>query len=195
MTSRFVGLISVMYLQNFLAKIQWIAFEDKLYANHSKIFLYVTQGRLISYCRLDYAGIAILTIGSFVPYLYYTFYCDFSAMVGYLSLICVLGVTTICVSTLDVFASPRFRPVRAGSFIGLGLSGVIPATHYAAVVGWNSAVEDGSLGWLIIMAVLYISGAVLYALRVPERCFPGYCDIWVCRQTRVCVSFCVLWTA
>ncbi|KAH9286083.1 Adiponectin receptor protein [Echinococcus granulosus] len=128
--------------------------------------------------KLDYAGIAILTIGSFVPYLYYTFYCDFSAMVGYLSLICVLGVTSICVSMLDVFASPRFRSVRAGSFIGLGLSGVIPATHYAVVVGWNSAVEDGSLGWLIFMAVLYISGAVLYALRIPERCFPGYCDIW-----------------
>ncbi|KAM3185272.1 hypothetical protein ACTXT7_006704 [Hymenolepis weldensis] len=127
---------------------------------------------------LDYTGIAVLTIGSFVPYLYYTFYCDFAAMVGYLSLICVLGVVTICVSMLDAFSTPRFRPVRAGSFIGLGLSGVIPATHYSAVVGWKSAVYDGSLGWLIIMAVLYISGALLYALRIPERCLSGYCDIW-----------------
>ncbi|VDL60862.1 unnamed protein product [Hymenolepis diminuta] len=128
--------------------------------------------------KLDYTGIAVLTIGSFVPYLYYTFYCDFAAMVGYLSLICVLGVVTICVSMLDAFSTPRFRPVRAGSFIGLGLSGVIPATHYSVVVGWKSAVYDGSLGWLIIMAVLYISGALLYALRIPERCLSGYCDIW-----------------
>ncbi|VDD80767.1 unnamed protein product [Mesocestoides corti] len=128
--------------------------------------------------KLDYAGIAILTIGSFVPYLYYTFYCDFSAMIGYLSLICILGVMSICVSMLDVFASPRFRSVRAGCFIGLGLSGAIPATHYAVFAGWHSAVEDGSFGWLVLMAVLYISGALLYALRIPERCFPGHCDIW-----------------
>lgn len=114
-----------------------------------------------------------------MPYLYYTFYCDFAAMVGYLSLISILGVSTICIAMFDVFASPRFRSIRACSFIGLGLSGVIPATHYAVVSGWNSAVNDGSLGWLIIMAALYISGAVLYALRVPERCLPGYCDIWV----------------
>lgn len=135
----------------------------------------------LSIFRLDYAGIAILTMGSFVPYLYYTFYCDFAAMVGYLSLICVLGITTICVSMLDAFATPRCRAVRAGSFIGLGLSGIIPATHYATVVGWKSAVEDGSLGWLILMALLYISGALLYALRVPERCLSGHCDIWVRR--------------
>ncbi|KAM7539673.1 hypothetical protein Aperf_G00000033080 [Anoplocephala perfoliata] len=128
--------------------------------------------------KLDYAGIAILTMGSFVPYLYYTFYCDFAAMVGYLSLICVLGITSICVAMFDAFATPRFRPVRAGSFIALGLSGIIPATHYAAVVGWKSAIEDGSLGWLILMGVLYISGALLYALRIPERCLSGYCDIW-----------------
>ena len=100
-------------------------------------------------------------------------------MVGYLTLICILGVATICVSMLDVFATPRFRSVRAGSFIALGLSGVIPATHYTTVAGWESATNDGSLGWLILMAVLYIGGAILYALRVPERCFPGRCDIWV----------------
>ena len=29
------------------------------------------------------------------------------------------------------------------------------------------------------MALLYIGGAVLYALRIPERFFPGKCDIWV----------------
>lgn len=30
------------------------------------------------------------------------------------------------------------------------------------------------------MGLLYILGALFYALRIPERWFPGKCDIWVC---------------
>jgi len=29
------------------------------------------------------------------------------------------------------------------------------------------------------MAVLYIVGAIIYAVRIPERLFPGKFDIWV----------------
>lgn len=100
-------------------------------------------------------------------------------MIAYLTVICILGTCTICVSMFDAFSTPRFRPVRAGSFVALGLSGVIPATHFAIQVGFKPAIMDGSLGWLILMALLYIVGALIYAIRVPERCFPGYCDIWV----------------
>jgi adiponectin receptor len=31
----------------------------------------------------------------------------------------------------------------------------------------------------VIAGLLYILGALFYALRVPERWFPGKCDIWV----------------
>ncbi|BHF61275.1 Adiponectin receptor protein 2 [Sparganum proliferum] len=128
--------------------------------------------------KLDYAGIAILTIGSFIPFLYYTFYCGKWQMIFYTALICVLGMAAILVSMIDKFATPRFRGLRAGVFIGLGLSGVIPAMHYTIVAGWESAVNDASLGWLILMAVLYIGGALLYAFRIPERLVPGCFDLW-----------------
>ncbi|POI19429.1 hypothetical protein CIB84_016826 [Bambusicola thoracicus] len=36
----------------------------------------------------------------------------------------------------------------------------------------------GQIGWLALMACLYITGAALYAARIPERFFPGKCDIW-----------------
>ena len=29
------------------------------------------------------------------------------------------------------------------------------------------------------MGILYITGALLYAMRIPERFFPGKLDIWV----------------
>jgi adiponectin receptor len=64
-------------------------------------------------------------------------------------------------------------------FIALGLSGLIPAVHYILTVGSYKAFNAGALGWLILMAVLYITGACLYAARIPERLFPGKCDIWV----------------
>jgi adiponectin receptor len=57
-----------------------------------------------------------------------------------------------------------------------GLSGVIPAVHYAVAEGWFNAISQASLGWLILMGCLYILGALFYALRVPERFFPGKCD-------------------
>jgi adiponectin receptor len=59
-----------------------------------------------------------------------------------------------------------------------GLSGVVPAVHYAISEGWFNALSRASLGWLILMGCLYILGALFYALRVPERFFPGKCDIW-----------------
>lgn len=64
-------------------------------------------------------------------------------------------------------------------FIALGLSGVIPALHFVITDGFYEAVNNASLGWLCLMAFCYIFGAVIYAVRVPERIWPGKFDIWV----------------
>ncbi|XP_020813920.1 adiponectin receptor protein isoform X2 [Drosophila serrata] len=136
----------------------------------------VEMGRLFS--KLDYCGIALLIMGSFVPWLYYGFYCHYQPKVIYLSVVCVLGVLSIVVSLWDKFSEPGLRPLRAGVFMSFGLSGVIPAIHYSIMEGWFSQMSRASLGWLILMGLLYILGALMYALRVPERWFPGKFDIW-----------------
>ncbi|XP_034665043.1 adiponectin receptor protein isoform X2 [Drosophila subobscura] len=136
----------------------------------------VEMGRLFS--KLDYCGIALLIMGSFVPWLYYGFYCHYQPKVIYLSVVSVLGVLSIVVSLWDKFSEPALRPLRAGVFMSFGLSGVIPAIHYSIMEGWFSQMSRASLGWLILMGLLYIIGALLYALRVPERWFPGKFDIW-----------------
>lgn len=66
-----------------------------------------------------------------------------------------------------------------GVFVGLGLSGIIPTLHYVISEGFLKAATIGQIGWLMLMASLYITGAALYAARIPERFFPGKCDIWV----------------
>lgn len=135
-----------------------------------------TVGKLFS--KLDYCGIALLIMGSFVPWVYYGFYCHYQHKVIYLSVVSILGLLSIIVSLWDKFSEPNLRPLRAGVFMSFGLSGIIPAIHYGLMEGWFSKISQASLGWLVLMGLLYILGALFYALRVPERWFPGKFDIW-----------------
>ena len=129
--------------------------------------------------RLDYCGIAMLIMGSFVPWLYYGFYCHYQPKIIYLTVVTVLGFFSIVTSLWDKFSTPQLRPVRAGVFMAFGLSGVIPAIHYVCMEGWFNDISRASLGWLVLMGLLYILGAMFYALRIPERWFPGKFDLWV----------------
>lgn len=71
----------------------------------------------LSLSRLDYSGIALLIMGSFVPWLYYSFYCNPQPCYIYLIIICVLGIAAIVVSQWDLFATPQYRGVRAGKHL------------------------------------------------------------------------------
>ncbi|XP_012879071.1 PREDICTED: adiponectin receptor protein 2 [Dipodomys ordii] len=71
------------------------------------------------FSKLDYSGIALLIMGSFVPWLYYSFYCSPQPCFIYLIVICVLGIAAIIVSQWDMFATPQYRGVRAGVILGL----------------------------------------------------------------------------
>lgn len=78
-----------------------------------------------------------------------------------------------------IFDNLRTIYICVGVFLSFGLSGVIPAVHYSVQEGWLKALDQASLGWLILMGLLYILGTMFYALRIPERFFPGKFDIWV----------------
>jgi adiponectin receptor len=130
------------------------------------------------FCKLDYVGISLLIVGSFVPWIYYGFYCQFIPKVVYLTTISVLGVLAIIVTMMDRFSSPAYRPARALLFVCLGGFGFIPAIHTIVQSGWSTALVSASIHRVFIMGFLYILGAVLYGARVPERILPGMCDIW-----------------
>lgn len=76
---------------------------------------YVDPKLLYLIFRLDYCGIALLIMGSFVPWLYYGFYCHYEHKLVYLSVVLVLGVSSIFVSLYDKFSEPNLRPLRAGT--------------------------------------------------------------------------------
>jgi adiponectin receptor len=63
--------------------------------------------------------------------------------------------------------------------MAFGLSGIIPGVHWVFTQDWFLSVSLRiSFGCLCLMAVLYITGALVYAMRIPERWFPGKCDVW-----------------
>ncbi|CAH8522415.1 unnamed protein product [Heterobilharzia americana] len=143
---------------------------------HSGAWFFMRVGRLFN--KLDYMGIALLVIGSFVPWIHYSFYCHKQFKFVYITAVLILGSVCAFVCTQDYFLTPAYRVARALLFISLGLSGVIPCTHYILMEGFWEGVSYSALGWLVLMAVLYISGAAIYALRIPERLYPGKFDIW-----------------
>ncbi|KHN96123.1 Hly-III-related protein [Metarhizium album ARSEF 1941] len=128
--------------------------------------------------KLDYTGIVALIVGSYVPALYYGFFCNPALMSAYLYLICILGIACAIVSWVERFRTPKWRTYRASLFIGLGLSGVIPVIHGVSVYGYAELEERMSISWIVAQGAMYIFGAVLYAVRWPERSFPGSFDIW-----------------
>ncbi|KAM9523293.1 adiponectin receptor protein 1-like isoform 1-T2 [Salvelinus alpinus] len=164
-----------------------------------------------TFSKLDYSGIALLIMGSFVPWLYYSFYCSPQPRLIYLTIVCVLGIAAIIVAQWERFSTPAHRPTRAGAakfdhlivsytmtdpaalastnqpfpsmsltgvFMGLGLSGIVPTVHFTIEEGFVKATTVGQMGWFYLMGAMYITGAGLYAARIPERYFPGKCDIW-----------------
>ncbi|KAK2147973.1 hypothetical protein LSH36_524g01073 [Paralvinella palmiformis] len=130
------------------------------------------------FSKLDYCGIALLTMGSFIPWCYYSFYTSLNWMIFYIIFITLIGTLCIVVSMWDKFAEPHFRPLRAGVFIGFGLSAIVPISHVIIVNGFWETFYFAALGWMILMAFFYISGALIYAARIPERIWPGKFDIW-----------------
>ncbi|PWW74687.1 HlyIII-domain-containing protein [Tuber magnatum] len=127
--------------------------------------------------KLDYLGIIILIMGSFVPSVHYAFYCHRRLAYAYWAMISLLGVGCAAVSVMPRFRTSAWRPFRAGLFVSMGLSSVLPVLHGVRIYGARGMDERMGVRWLLMEGLLYISGAGIYAARVPERFAPGRFDL------------------
>ncbi|KAK9235515.1 hemolysin-III related-domain-containing protein [Lipomyces kononenkoae] len=140
--------------------------------------------------QLDYIGIIFLIVGSFVPAIYYGLYTMPHYMSIFFGLTCGLGAICAFLTLQKKFASPTWRPFRALMFVIFGLSGIIPITFGGVVLGYYELYHRIQLAYLISEGVLYIGGAAIYALRIPERWIPGRFDIF--GSSHQIFHFCVL---
>jgi adiponectin receptor len=126
--------------------------------------------------RLDYSGIYVLLVASFFPPVYYGFLCQPFWRNFYLISTTIFGLVVLVVSLAQTFQQAKYRPFRAGLFAGLGMYGVVPIAHLY-VLHHDIYHVRLSLGLDVIMGAIYLTGALVYALRVPERWHPGRFDL------------------
>ena len=67
--------------------------------------------------RMDYCGIIVLTVTSYIPWLRFAFYNDLSVQLMYMIAITVFGAMGIAVVIRDEFREPHFRYIRFGMFL------------------------------------------------------------------------------
>jgi adiponectin receptor len=127
--------------------------------------------------QLDYLGIIILIVGSFLPTVYYGFQCYSHLIWVYSVMMVSFGALCAVVTFVPMFRTPKWRPFRAGMFVALGGSGVIPVLHGISLSGFDPVYHRMGLPWVIIQGILYVVGAGIYATRIPERFYPGRFDL------------------
>lgn len=130
------------------------------------------------YNKLDYVGIVVLIVFSVYPAIYYGFYCSTNFQIFYVALITALGCATMVVALAQKFQAGQYRIFRTCIFISLGFSGVIPMAHAILMYGWDTANKAMAIKYMLLMGLLYVTGAVIYANRIPEKFWPGRFDIW-----------------
>ncbi|OAL05236.1 hemolysin-III channel protein-like protein Izh2 [Phaeosphaeriaceae sp. SRC1lsM3a] len=129
---------------------------------------------------MDLYGIFILIAGTVYSGTYYGFYCEPNYWVIYsLGIVAIVGSAAMLCS-IPRFRTPKWRWVRATLFVAIGWSGAFPMTHAAQTFGIEQAHRQMGWWFFIVEGLCYITGAIIYALRIPERLRPGFFDIWGC---------------
>lgn len=127
--------------------------------------------------QLDYCGIALLIMGSLMPWIYCSFHCHPWLKVFYLSTTSTLGLCTVGISLSDKFGEPSYRFVRVIVFTMFALSGFVPVVHILFMDNWIIKTGLGT-PYFFTGVTFYIMGGLLYTSRIPEKLAPGVFDVW-----------------
>eukprot|EP00826_Nyctotherus_ovalis_P055960 TRINITY_DN7487_c0_g1_i12.p1 TRINITY_DN7487_c0_g1~~TRINITY_DN7487_c0_g1_i12.p1 ORF type:complete len:166 (-),score=7.92 TRINITY_DN7487_c0_g1_i12:276-773(-) len=128
------------------------------------------------FSKLDYGGISILIAGSTFPLIQYAFACYTTIRYIYVSLISLFCTVSFIVTMLPNADMPKYRRLRGILFIIVGLLAGVPALHAAITNDPNIMVN---FYYWALGGIVYITGALIYVARIPERCAPGKFDYFV----------------
>lgn len=128
--------------------------------------------------RLDFIGIILLILGSFISGIYVGFWCETLQRRIYFSMMGSLAAISIVVVLAPCFQGPRWRTLRLLTFVFTGLSGLIPIIHGIVMFGFMQMAKQSGLFYFLAEGGLFLIGAVVYATRFPESIRPGTFDIY-----------------
>ncbi|KAK6334075.1 hypothetical protein TWF696_002577 [Orbilia brochopaga] len=124
---------------------------------------------------VDYTGISLLVASSILTTEYAAFYNEPVSRTLYMSLTVVLGTIGVIFPWRPIFNRTDYRGFRVMFYVSLGASGFLPLAQlmYTRGAAWCMRF------YLPIFksVLVYLSGATVYAYRIPERWRPGMFDI------------------
>ncbi|KAJ6594496.1 hemolysin-III related-domain-containing protein [Mycena capillaripes] len=127
--------------------------------------------------RVDYFGILALGTVNYFPNFHYAFFCTPQLRNIYIALMSVSGATGIYLACSPIYSTPAYRRMRTYTFFACGVVAIIPFLHAIWRNGWDETNSSISFGWIILEAVFYLGGALLYSERWPEYFWPGRFDL------------------
>mmetsp|Transcript_56800 Transcript_56800/g.149624 ORF Transcript_56800/g.149624 Transcript_56800/m.149624 type:complete len:512 (+) Transcript_56800:17-1552(+) len=128
---------------------------------------------------LDYSGISVLIAGSFIPIIYYGFYCNSWVRNFYLITVTVLSVMSFCIGMYSgLFPSRMLRLARVLAYSFNACFGMVPLGHM--LVAWRGGEATWAPCFIFVTAMLgmYALGTVIYFAQFPERFWPHRFDFF-----------------
>ncbi|PNP81303.1 hypothetical protein FNYG_05335 [Fusarium nygamai] len=115
--------------------------------------------------RMDLLGIVIVTVGTFIPGIYYIFNCEPFLQRIHWTIVLLCGSATAALISIPKFRTLRWRKVRVGAYVALGASAFIPLFHGVKLYGLDYMLKYSGMRWYLVELVLYGGGCGLYAVR------------------------------
>ena len=114
--------------------------------------------------RMDLIGIIIMTVGTFVPGMYYIFICEAVFLKIHWAIIITSGTATGTLMSMPKFRTPRWRTLRTGAFVVLGSSSLLPLLHGTQLFGLKYMLQYSGMKWYLLELSSYCLGVIFYGV-------------------------------
>jgi adiponectin receptor len=123
---------------------------------------------------VDYTGISLLIAASIMTTEYTAFYCEPTSRWTYIVMTAILGVGGVILPWHPTFNRADMAWARVGFYVLLGCTGFAPVIQLNLTRGasWSYYFYAP----VMKSALVYLVGAIIYAMKLPERLVPGWFD-------------------
>ncbi|KIN05001.1 hypothetical protein OIDMADRAFT_101848 [Oidiodendron maius Zn] len=128
------------------------------------------------FLSLDLVGIVVHILGNFVSGIYVIFYCEPTLQRLYWTMIITLCSAMILLTVNSKLQGKSWRTFRVCTFVATALSGFAPLIHGVLYFGFSHMVRHSGMPYYLAEGLLYVVGALFYAMRIPEAFKPGEFD-------------------
>ncbi|MCJ1306466.1 hypothetical protein MMC25_000108 [Agyrium rufum] len=123
---------------------------------------------------VDYTGISLLIAASIMTTEYTAFYCEPVSRWTYISSTAILGVAGVILPWHPTFNRQDMAWLRVAFYVSLAATGFAPVIQLNLTRG--SAWSYYFYAPILKSVLVYLVGAIIYAMKLPEKLVPGWFD-------------------